>query len=95
MDSLRLSTRWFQLSLRFWELGRVVGDEGTLPVPGRDAPEDGSWDGLETEPVDGRLVRHDLFCILVLVTASEASKIPDIVSQKCRDYNLRQKSCSD
>jgi hypothetical protein len=35
-------------------LGRVDGDEGTLPPLGRDAPEAGSWDGLEPEPVDGR-----------------------------------------
>lgn len=31
------------------------GAEGSRPALGRDAPDDGSWDGRETFPVDGRL----------------------------------------
>jgi hypothetical protein len=30
------------------------GVEGTRPAPGREAPEEGSCEGLETEPVEGR-----------------------------------------
>lgn len=31
------------------------GVDGTRPALGRDAPDDGSWDGRETAPVDGRV----------------------------------------
>ncbi len=39
---------------RFTPEGSVDGDADTRPPLGRDAPDDGRWDGPEIEPVDGR-----------------------------------------
>jgi hypothetical protein len=51
----------------------VDGDAGTRPVLGRDAPDDGSCEGRETEPVDGR----DTFPVDGRVVGLDAELPPD------------------